>query len=435
MMLRHSQATAIVVDALGEILLPEILPAIGRSLCVLLPHARETSQLAERFPGHRFVGAAGLEPGAFAPKPADPNSVGYLLFTSGSTGEPKAVMVAHRNVNAFVDTMLERYRITEHDRFSQTFDLTFDLSAFDMFVCWKRGACLCVPTRAQKLLPTQYVQQAELTVWHCVPSMAALMKRLQLLKPGAFPRLRYVLFCGEALSLELAESFARAAPNAIVENLYGPTELTIACTAYRYDPAHSPRDSELGLVPIGTPHPGLQILICDDQLRVVAPGEVGELLVAGAQLTLGYFRDEPRTCAAFVVPPGQTQRYYRTGDRVRRAHAEAPLVFLGRADDQIKVRGYRVELGEIEAALRDAAEVDDAVAVGFPVTPEGVDAIVGFVSGSRIDAETIAERLRAKLPPYAQPASIFAIDAIPLSAHGKVDRKALLMLLAMSRSS
>jgi non-ribosomal peptide synthetase component F len=264
------------VDAHGARQLSEVLEGVEPGLLLLMPEHDDVSDLAQRFPEHTFIGASavGVRTG-YEPVAADPNDIAYLLFTSGSTGQPKGVMVAHRNVTHFVDAMVERYRVTETDRFSQTFDLTFDLSAFDMFVAWECGACLCAPTQSQKMLPGKYINDAGLTVWFSVPSTAVLMGRLRMLKAGKYPRLRLSLFCGEALPVEVLQKWIEAAPNAIAENLYGPTELTIACTLYRWSSETSPKESELGVVPIGVPYPGMKLLVVDEQLREVAEGETG----------------------------------------------------------------------------------------------------------------------------------------------------------------
>ena len=356
----------------------------------------------------------------------DPENLAYLLFTSGSTGMPKGVMVKQSNVVHFVDYMAERYAINEADRFSQTFDLTFDLSAFDMFVAWERGACLCVPTQGEKLLPGKYASNQQLTIWFSVPSTAIMMKKLRMLKPDSYPQLRYALFCGEALPLEVADAFAAAAPQATLENLYGPTELTIACTLYQYDAAEAAAEAEQGVVPIGTAYPGMDVLIADEALEPVRDGEAGELLMTGPQLTPGYWQDTEKTAAAFVVPPGRDQIYYRTGDRVRRNRPDGPLLYLGRVDNQIKVQGYRVELGEIEAVLRDVAQVDVAIAAGYPQGINGAESILAFLAPSQIELADINTRLAERLPSYMQPREIVWIDDFPLNANGKVDRGALL---------
>jgi acyl-coenzyme A synthetase/AMP-(fatty) acid ligase len=170
-------------------------------------------------------------------------------------------------------------------------------------------------------------------------------------------------------------------------------------------------------------------LIADEALREVAPGEAGELLMGGAQVSLGYWEDPDRTAAAFVRPPGRDAVFYRTGDRVRRARSGAPLVYLGRVDNQIKIQGYRVELEEIESVLRDAAGVEVAIAVGWPVTAAGADGVVAFLGTEAADLDAVRRRLRQKLPPYMVPRELRLHPTFELNANGKVDRKALRRLL------
>jgi len=429
-MLERSGCRAVIVDGQGEKQLREVLDGVTTPLLLILPERDDVSELAAALPIHRVLGAKDLETGSdWQPAPVDPEGIAYLLFTSGSTGIPKGVMVAHRNVRAFLDIMAERYAITPEDRFSQTFELTFDLSVFDLFLAWDRGARVCVPSQAQKMLPGKYIQESGLTVWFSVPSTAVLMSRLRLLKPGAFPALRWSLFCGEALPAETLEAFARAAPASTLENLYGPTELTIACTLYRWDPERSLAECELGLVPIGEPYPGMEVLVVDESLREVEPGETGELLMTGPQLSLGYWRDPEKTAAAFVRPPGHDETYYRTGDRVRRSRGTSPMVYLGRVDNQIKIQGYRVELGEIEAVVREEAGVEVAIAVGWPRNASGADSVVAFIADGAVDLPDAQKRVRARLPAYMAPREIRCIASFPLNSNGKVDRKALLGLL------
>jgi len=430
-MLERSGCRALVVDEHGAKRLVEVLEGVEQPLVLILPHLSDVAALEAALPRHTVLGRDALAaPASAALEPVDPNEIAYLLFTSGSTGIPKGVMVAHRNVVPFIDAVVARYGITEHDRFSQTFDLTFDLSVFDLFVAWERGARVCVPTQAQKLLPQKYVTHSQLTVWFSVPSTGALMNRLRMLKPGLYPSLRWSLFCGEALPSEIALAWAGAAPASIVENLYGPTELTIACTLYRWDARRSPAECEMGVVPIGEPFPGMEVLVADERLHEVAPGEVGELLMTGPQLSLGYLDDPEKTASAFVTPPGRSRVFYRTGDRVRRSSGERSLVYLGRVDSQIKIQGYRVELGEIEAAIREEAAVDVAIAVGWPRNEMGgADGVVGFVAGRDLQVDRVRERVAARLPAYMAPREIRCLPELPLNANGKVDRKALLALL------
>jgi amino acid adenylation domain-containing protein len=429
-MLQRAGCRAVIVDSDSATQLDQVLSGLTDPLLVLLPEQKNVKPLAQDWPQHTFLGADDLDaPAARRPIEVSPEAIAYLLFTSGSTGAPKGVMVAQRNVLHFVDVMVERYGITEQDRFSQTFDMTFDLSAFDMFVAWERGACVCCPSQKTLLNPARFIQESKLTVWFSVPSVGVFMKRLGSLKPGQFPTLRWSLFCGEPLPAGVADAWAQAAPNSTVENLYGPTELTIACMLYRWDPRKSPQECELGLVPIGKPYPGMVALVVDENLREVAPGQEGELLMTGPQLSLGYWQDQEKTAAAFVVPPGKEEAYYRTGDRVRRPAGEGPMAYVGRLDHQIKVQGYRVELGEVEAHLRQEANVEFAVALGWPITPSGAGGILAFVGGTGINVEALRDQLKNKLPSYAVPRQIHLLPALPLNPNGKVDRRALLKML------
>jgi len=424
-MFERSEARTLIVDAKSLPQLDALLEGVQQRVLVILPHIAEVSALQAKWPTHSFVGADDLQPASKWREPAsDTDSPAYLLFTSGSTGTPKGVLVAQRNVRAFVDYMVERYQITENDRLSQMFDMTFDLSAFDMFVAWERGACLCCPTQKELIKPDSFIKNSSLTVWFSVPSTAVFMKQLGLLKPGRYPELRISLFCGEPLPAASIQSWSEAAPNSIVENLYGPTELTIACTLYRWDPATSPAESEMGIVPIGFPYPGMDYLIVDEGLRQVAPGQEGELLMRGPQMSLGYWKDPDKTSQAFLIPPGQEQVYYRTGDRVRQSHSGSPLIHLGRIDSQIKVLGHRVELGEIEAMIRKHCGSDAVVAVGWPRNASGYGGVEVFIEGGA-EKENLRDAVRAELPEYMVPRRFHFRDRLPRNSNGKLDRVAL----------
>lgn len=355
------------------------------------------------------------------------DDVAYLLFTSGSTGAPKGVPVTHGNAVHFMEVMSQRYGIVANDRFSQTFDQTFDLSVFDLFMAWSNGACVYSLSTIELLAPTKFINRNELTVWFSVPSLPAQMIRRNTLTPGSMPSLRWSLFCGEPLPVRTAQLWQEAAPNSVVENQYGPTELTIACFVHRWDPESSPALCQNDVVPIGRPYAGLAAMLVDENLQPVPAGEPGELCVTGAQTSPGYWRDPAKTAERFVdlpVSEYEKRRFYRTGDRVVRLES-GEYVFLGRADYQIKVLGHRVELGEVEAALRQHPAVEHAVAVGWPLNQLSADAVVAFVSGNSLEESALLERAKEVLPPYAVPQRLFMVENMPLNANGKVDRRAL----------
>lgn len=414
-MLERSGCRTLIVDAEAAVHLDGLLDGLESKPVVIAPDGEALSGTTE-------------------PVLVEAEAIAYLLFTSGSTGQPKGVGVAHGNVVPFIEAVAERYGINAEDRLSQTFDMTFDLSVFDMFGAWERGACVCCPSERQLMAPSRFIRDSELTIWFSVPSLAALMRKLRMLKPGSYPSLRWSLFCGEPLPAELAGAWAEAAPSSTVENLYGPTEATIACTVHRYVPGEAGTDN--GVVPIGGPIGETETLVADPELREVGPGEDGELLVRGPQVTPGYWLDAEKTAAAFVVPPGREQRHYRTGDRVRRPlDAGEPLTYIGRMDHQIKVLGHRVELGEIEAALRDASGIDAAIAVGWPLTDSGAGGIVAFLGDPDADVPALREALTGRLPEYMLPRRYELLEALPLNANGKFDRKAMLAQLEQEQKA
>lgn len=422
--LRRTRTDMVVVDEAGMHRLCEHPPA-GPTLTIIAPTLDPKSEDRARLAPHRVVGRTELQPAADWTEPdTEPGDIAYVLFTSGSTGEPKGVMVSHANLERFLDVVVERYGLEEDDRFTHLFDPTFDLSMFDMFAPWRVGGCVCVPGPRERLLPARFVDDANITVWFSVPSTALLMKKTRTLQPGVFPDLRVSLFCGEALPLEVAQSWMEAAPNSVVENLYGPTELTLACTLYRCNPTMD-TEARDGIVPIGHAFPGMQARVVDDDGHPVEPGEIGELALCGPQVALGYWDDPEQTDRVFVTLPGETKRFYRTGDRVVQPRDDDPLLFVGRVDAQIKVRGYRIDLGDVEAGMRRAGNLDVAVAVGWPPRPGGADGIVGFVEAGAAEPNELRARLSDHLPSYMIPREVRTVERFPLNANGKIDRNAL----------
>lgn len=414
-MLERADVDALIVDAGSLPGLAEILRGLPSKPLVLLPDVvrGEAGDLG----GVRVVDAVDLT--AAAPLVRLPevsrDDTAYLLFTSGSTGTPKGVPVTHGNVRAFLEANQARYRLTPEDRLTQTFDQTFDLSVFDLFMAWEHGARVCSMDPIEILAPFKYLERNGITVWFSVPSVAAVLRKRGVLKPGSMPTLRWSLFCGEALPRATAEDWQAAAPHSVVENLYGPTELTIACTVHRWDPATSPAACVHDNVPIGQPYPGLRPLVVDDALNPVPDGASGELCMAGPQTTPGYWRAPGMTAERYFTHAGET--YYRTGDLVRFQGGE--YVCLGRNDQQVKVGGHRIELGEIEAVLRRAGAVE-AVALLWP-DPETITAVV---SGAT-DTATLAAACDRSLPAYMAPRSVHLIEEMPVNGNGKVDRAAL----------
>lgn len=336
----------------------------------------------------------------------------YILFTSGSTGQPKGVRLRHSNLSAYLDATFAVTDYGPEDRLSQNFDLTFDLSVHDMFVSWRAGAHLVVPSETDLDRPAAYIRAQGITCWFSVPSLAQKIRMQQDLTPANLEGLRLSLFCGEALPLDLAREWAHATASR-VENWYGPTEATIAATRYVL-PADTDRISgRNNLVAIGTALPGMATAI---------DPKTGELLLLGPQVAEGYLGDADKTAQAFV--PHQGQRAYRTGDRAE-TDADGILHFVDRLDNQIKIRGYRVELGEIEAAIREASGGCAAVVTPLPLKSPTPTSLVGVVEGYRGPGKEVRTALEGNLPEYMTPTRVLVMPNFPKNAAGKVDRLAI----------
>lgn len=408
--------------------LRELLPRVSRPLTVISPDA--SGPIGENRP-HRIIGVQDLKSVA---EPCDPqvgeDATAYLLFTSGSTGIPKGVAISQSNVRAYMNYAAKRFGINADDRCSQNFDLTFDLSVHDLFTCWNAGATLC-PYTEQTLTPATLIDEKGITVWFSVPSVAMFASKVGLLAPGAFPTLRWSLFCGEALSASIAAAWQEAASNSIVENLYGPTEATIAITAYRWDSQNSPAECVSGLVPIGWPYEGQQVCVVDNDLSLVKNGESGELCLGGSQVTAGYLNDPEKTARSFVrLPHTGSKVWYRTGDLVNQDDRGC-VFYLGRRDFQVKINGYRVELQEIDLVLREAAGTEMAVAIPWPLSNGSASGIVGVISGANgTDDQQILSACASRLPRYMVPARIVHFSEIPLNVNGKIDRGKIAEMIA-----
>lgn len=348
---------------------------------------------------------------ALRPEPQPQNAEMYVLFTSGSTGGPKGVSVSRDNVAAYLAHQLNTYDLTEQDRFSQFFALTFDLSVHDMFLCWAVGACLCVPVADDLMRAVAFARREAITVWFSVPSLAMLMQRMRALSPNALPDVRLAFFCGEPLTWPVARAFRSAAPEARMVNLYGPTETTIAITAF--DVPRTKVETE-GIVPIGHPFAGSAVQIQD-----------GELQIRGPQLAAGYVSDEGATTLAFISDPSTGLRWYRTGDQVR-ADADGVLHFVSRMDDQVKIMGHRVEPAEVDAVMGPL--IGDGHCITLPMRTGEAVRLFTFVD-HEVDHTAIMTELRRALPVYMLPERIIRVDVMPITAHGKLDRKALLALI------
>jgi amino acid adenylation domain-containing protein len=364
---------------------------------------------------------------ALPPYAASRDDVAYTLFTSGSTGEPKGVPIRHRNLDQFIHANVERYEVGAGCRLSQTFDLTFDPSVFDMFVTWQAGATLVVPQKRDLMSPTGFVNEHGITHWSSVPWFITLAERDGLLVDGAMPDLAWSVFCGEPLRLDQAAAWARAAPASTIENAYGPTELTVYCAAYRLprNPAAWPVTVN-GTVPIGEVYPHLDGALVGDDGRLA---DDGELCVRGEQRFAGYLFEADNDDRFYTIVEGvavsgnHTCGWYRTGDLVQR-DADGMLVHLGRRDSQVKIRGQRVEPAEVETLMRRVPGIREAVVV---LVGDGRDATVllAAYTGTRLGHAAIVAALNPQLPAHLVPARSRWLPALPRLPSGKIDRRRL----------
>jgi D-alanine--poly(phosphoribitol) ligase subunit 1 len=396
---------ALIVDELGLARLTPELRAIAPPLVL------DLSGLLESLP------ADGLP----APVLRESDDLAYILFTSGTTGVPKGVMITLGSVAQFLGAMRPRFCPVPADRVSQTSALIFDVSVFEMFGAWGAGASVYVIPASQLMAPARFIAEQRLTIWSSVPSIAAFMRRMKMLKPGAFPSLRYSVFAGEALPYPLAEAWQTAAPSSVVENLYGPTEATVYCLGATVGSDFPPTPGR-NTVPSGLPLPGLEAAILDESLTFLPVGREGQLAVSGGQLAKGYYGEPDLTCQRFPTIGGKT--WYLTGDL---ACQDERGIFhhLGRMDHQVKILGQRVELEEIEAHLRAISGSDNVAAVAWPIQDGMAVGIVAFTSGVANPPEKLREALLRLLPAYMVPQRIIQVDSLPSSSSGKVDRLAL----------
>lgn len=347
-----------------------------------------------------------------------PDATAFVLFTSGSTGRPKGVALPHGAVAELV-TDPAYVTITPRDRTLLHSPATFDASTFEVWGALANGAAVMVCTVAQPSLEdlARQVEQHGVTVGFFT---TALFHQLAARRSRVFSLLRTVVVGGEALAAHHARSVLREFPWLELVNGYGPTEATTFATAHRVTDA----DCD-GPVPIGRPVAGATAHVLDADGRPVADGGRGELWIGGSRLAAGYTGQPALTAERFVDHPS-LGRLYRTGDVVS-ARPDGVLEFHGRTDDQVKVRGFRIEPGEIEHVLRDLPEVEDAaVAVRRPSPDDArLAAFVVAAPGPVPRAEILRERLAGLLPAHLVPDELAVVERLPLTTSGKVDRRAL----------
>jgi L-proline---[L-prolyl-carrier protein] ligase len=363
------------------------------------------------------------EPGQPPPTTTGPGDLGYILYTSGSTGTPKGVMLTHGNGMAFAGWAATEFGLHADDRVAGQAPFHFDLSTFDLFSTFAAGATLVlVPDRALVFpsLLSRFVDEQQITVLYAVPSLLTVLATRGGLEAGALPTLRSVLFAGEVFPVRNLRQLMELLPAARFANLYGPTETNVCCW---YDVTELP-DVEAGPVPIGRAIPGDRLAAVTDEGALAPAGELGELCVTGDTVMVGYRNDPGRTAERLVEVPGLTEPgelAYRTGDLVVLGE-DGDYRFVGRRDNQVKTRGYRVELGDVEAAIAANPAVVDCAVVAVP--DEAVsNRLVAYVVASG-DADLAADCAQ-RVPKYMVPERFEVVPGLPTTSTGKVDRTRL----------
>jgi amino acid adenylation domain-containing protein/non-ribosomal peptide synthase protein (TIGR01720 family) len=372
----------------------------------------------------------GSHPGPRVRPAASPQQAAYVIYTSGSTGQPKGTLVAQAALENHMHWMVERFSIGLSDRVLYKTPLGFDASVWEPLAALISGAGLVV-AEAEGHRDSDYLLQIlereQVTIAQFVPAMLGLM----LERPWRTPALRFVFCGGEALSEALVRRFEACAGLARLCNLYGPTEATIDSSYWCLEPGES------GPPPIGRPIDNVRCYVLDERFEPCPLGVAGELYVAGAGLSQGYLRRPELTAQSFLPDPFAHEagaRLYRTGDRARH-RADGALEYLGRSDRQIKLRGLRVDPGEIEVALREQPGVREAVVALRGATSQDARllAYVVPVAGQSLDTRQLQHALALRLPDYMVPSAILPMERLPLTPNGKLDLAALPDALELAR--
>ena len=359
---------------------------------------------------------------AFLPPACSETQLAYIIFTSGSTGVPKGVMIDHRGALNTIADINRRFAVTAADVIFGVSSLYFDLSVYDLFGSTLAGARLVLPDAATGVDPAAWLRQMQdegVTVWNSVPALMQLLVDAALTAGVQLPQLRLVMLSGDWIPVTLPEQVRRVAPNAQVVSLGGATEASIWSIVYPIGqvPADWPS------IPYGRPLANQRWYVLDEDGHELPDGVAGQLHIGGLGLALGYWADEARTAAAFITHPRSGERLYRTGD-LGRLLPEGQIEFLGRADFQVKIQGYRIEIDEIEHVLLSHAAVRGA-AVIVVGSQAGKQLQAFVVSDEDLDLGALQQHVAARLPAYMVPSRLQRLARLPLTANGKVDRSAL----------
>ncbi len=409
---RDSGATAIICDAASVTTAQSVADAIGAAVVDLDaadPESVSGSSIDER-PGEGH--SAGTTPC-------------YLLYTSGSTGVPKGVIVSHDNVSDYARWAIDYFGIDDKDVILSTAPFYFDMSTFDIYASLMSGATLVIASEKDVLFPRLLlgrIRDNRVTIWKAVSSLFGHVSSVARLDAEALSSLRSLVFSGERLPTHFLGKWMDALPEVSYFNAYGPTEATGISSCHRFEARPNEKDE----IPIGLPCERTEILLFDGEKRILCANSQGEIVISGPGIAHGYWNDADKTAAAFVTSIGETQfasPAYRTGD-LGYFDADGVLWFVGRVDRQIKHQGYRIELDDIELALQSIDGVNDA-AVIHRSNGKSPELAAFFEAAGEVDEAGVREQLKARLPAYMVPRIFRKLDALPRTDRGKIDYFAL----------
>lgn len=355
------------------------------------------------------------------------DDIAYILYTSGSTGNPKGILITHRNAFTFIDWMRHEFALQPDDRVFNRAPLQFDLSVFDIFSTFAAGATLLItPMNHSKNADdvVSFVREERATIVYTVPSTFINWLSHGNLERG-LPDLRLILYAGEPFPLPYLKRLSELLPHVQISNIYGPTETNIVTYYHLYGPGDIKPEWES--VPIGKVVHDTEAFIVDEDLNMVPEGEKGEILIRGGTVFAGYFKEPELTKKRLIQSPFHNYPTLccRTGDLGRRL-PDGNIIYHGRADSMVKTRGYRVEIGEVESALSSIAGIDELAVIPRPHEKYG-NTLHAFVSCSKDgpSAETIEAKLKEKIPAYMVPYEFIVQNGLPKTSTGKIDRVTL----------